>query len=58
MRRVLDDPVAIYTWLLVTLAGVVAMLVVGQSVLFIIGFVLGGGAAFALVDLMAPRSRR
>jgi hypothetical protein len=30
VRRVLDDPVAIYTWLLVTLAGVVAMLVVGQ----------------------------
>lgn len=31
MRRVLGDPTAIYTWLLVTVAGLVAALVAGQG---------------------------
>jgi hypothetical protein len=41
-RRVLGDPIAIYTWLLVTLAGVVAALVTGQAVLAVIGWAVGG----------------
>jgi hypothetical protein len=57
MRLVLDDHAAIYTWLLVTVAGVLGIVIVGQSILFVVGFVLGGSDAFALVDVKA-RLRR
>ena len=57
MRRVRGDPTAIYTWLLVTLAGVVAALVTGQAVLAVIGWAVGGVAAVVVAAVQTRRSR-
>ena len=45
VRRVRDVPAAVYLWLAVTLAGVVAAVVVGQAVWAVVGWAVGGVAA-------------
>ena len=57
VRSIIDDQAAVYTWLVLTAAGVAVMLVTGPPVWFIVGFVAGGGAAFALVPVKARRDR-
>ena len=57
MRRVPHDPAAVYTWLLVTLAAAGTALVADRAVLAIIGYALGGVAAFVLVAIKARRGR-
>jgi hypothetical protein len=55
VRRVLDDQVAIYTWLAIIAAGVAVMLLTGRPVWFEVGFAAGGVVAFALVAVKARR---
>jgi hypothetical protein len=57
MRRIFDDRAAVYTWLLVTVAGVVVMLITGRPAWFIVGFLAGGVAAFVLVAAKARHRR-
>jgi hypothetical protein len=57
MLRVLENPAAVYVWLAVTLAGVAAMLVVGDARVFIIGWAAGGLVAAVWADVRAGRGR-
>lgn len=57
VRRLLGDPAAVCTWLLVTLAGVVAALVVGDPVWALVGWVAGGLAAVVVVPVRSRRGR-
>ena len=45
MRRPLNYPAAIYVWLAVTIAGVVAALAVGRAAWAVAGWAVGGVAA-------------
>ena len=54
VRRVLGAPAAVYLWLAVTLAGVVAAVVAGEAVWAVVGWAVGGVA----VVLVAVKTRR
>jgi hypothetical protein len=56
VRRLLGDP-AVCTWLLVTLAGVVAALVVGDPVWALVCWVAGGLAAVVVAPVRSRRGR-
>ena len=57
VRRVLRDPAAIYLWLAVTLAGVLAAVVVGHAVWAVVGWAVGGVAAAVVVTVKTRRGR-
>ena len=57
MRRVLEDKAAVNTWLLTTLAGIVAALLSGHGVLAVVGWVFGGITAVALADVRRRRGQ-
>jgi hypothetical protein len=54
---VLGDRAAIHLWLFLTLAGVVAAVVVGHAVLAVVGWAVGGVAAFVVVAVNARLGR-
>jgi len=53
--RILADPAAIYLWLAVMVAGVAAMLIVGDARVFLIGWAAGGPSAVVAADVRAHR---
>jgi hypothetical protein len=56
VRRVLGDPIAIYTWLLVTLVGLVAAVVAGRvGLATVIGWAVGGIAAVVVAVVKKRR---
>jgi hypothetical protein len=57
VRRILDDPAAVYLWVAVTLAAVVVAVVAGEPVLAVTGWVVGSAAAVVLVAVKARRGR-
>ena len=57
VRRVLGDPAGLYTWLLVTLAGVVAAIAIGRAVWAVAGRAAGGVAAVVVVAVKTRRGR-
>jgi hypothetical protein len=57
VRRVLGDPAALYTWLLVTLAGAVAAIAIGHAVLAVVGWAVGGVAAVVVAATKTRRGR-
>jgi len=57
VRRILDDPAAVYLWVAVTLAAVVVAVVAGEPVLAVAGWVVGSVAAVVLVAVKARRGR-
>jgi hypothetical protein len=56
VRRLLGAPAAVYLWLAVTLAGVVAV-VVGHAVWAVVGWAVGGVAAVVVVAIQRRRGR-
>jgi hypothetical protein len=57
VRRILDDPAAVYLWVAVTLAAVVVAVVAGEPVLAVTGWVVGSAAAVVLVAVKARQGR-
>ena len=57
MRRVLGDPAAVYLWLALTLAGLVAALVAGNAVWALIGWAVGGVTTAIVVAIKTRRDR-
>ena len=57
VRRILDDPAAIGLWLAVTLAGIIAAFVANGAMWAVIGWAVGGIAAFVLVAIKRRRGR-
>ena len=57
MRRPLNYPAAIYVWLAVTLAGVVAALAVGHAAWAVAGWAVGGVAAAVVMTVKTRRDR-
>lgn len=57
VRRLLSDPTATSLWLGVTLAAVIAALVLGNPVVAMAGWVIGGIAAIAVAAAKRRRSR-
>ena len=57
VRRPLDYPAAIYVWLAVTLAGVVAALAVGRAAWAVAGWAVGGVAAAVVMTVKTRRDR-
>ena len=57
VRRLLDDPFAVGLWLALTLAGVIAAFVANGAMWTVVGWAVGGVAAFALVAVKARRGR-
>ena len=57
MRRVLGDPAAVYLWLALTLAGLVAALVAGNAVWALVGWAVGGVTAAIVVAVTTRRDR-
>ena len=55
VRRVLDDPAAIGVWLALTLAGVIVAFVANGTIWAVVGWAVGGVAAFVLVAVKARR---
>ena len=57
VRRVLGDPAAVYLWLALTFAGLVAALVAGNAVWALIGWAVGGVTAAIVVAVKTRRDR-
>lgn len=57
VRRVHDDPAAVYLWVAVTLAAVVVAVVASEPVLAVAGWVVGSVAAIVLLAVKARRGR-
>ena len=58
VRRVLADPDAVGLWLALTLVGVIAAFVANGSMsAAVVGWLVGGVAAFVVVAVKARRSR-
>ena len=57
MRCVLGDPVVFALWLALTLAGVVAALLLGHSGWAVIGWAAGAIAAIVLIAVKTRRER-
>ena len=57
VRRVLDDPAAIGLWLALTLAGVIAAFVANGAMWAVIGWAVGGVAAFVVVAVKGRRDK-
>ena len=57
VRRVLADPDAVGLWLALTLAGVIAAFVANGAMWAVVGWAVGGVAAFVLVAVKARRGR-
>jgi hypothetical protein len=55
VRRVLGDPAAVYLWLALTCAGLVAALVAGNAVWALIGWAVGGVTAAIVVAVKTRR---
>lgn len=55
VRRVLDGPAAIGLWLALTLAGVIAAFVANGPIWAVVGWAVGGVAAFVLIAVKARR---
>ena len=58
VRRILDDPAAVYLWVAVTLAAVVVAVAAGEPVLAVTGWVVASVAAVVLVAVKARRGRQ
>ena len=57
VRRVLGAPAAVYLWLTVTLAGVVAAVVAGQAVWAVVGWAAAVVIAAVVVAVKTRRGR-
>ena len=57
VRRLLDAPFAVGLWLALTLAGVVAAFVADGAVWAVVGWAVGGVAAFVVVAVKTRRGR-
>jgi len=57
VRRLIEDPVAVYIWLLGTVGGLACMFIFREPKLFIVGWAAGGLAASVCTHIRVGRGR-